>query len=201
MAETAALVEGLSNLEWLIAWRKWVETETRPTSNTSHLGEIELQAIEKNSNDLQQQALAVVDSKSLYDVIRGTNIDGVERQAGLESLLARDLLKSLKATIRWIPHEHNPSDSMTKISANHECLMSMLQTSTVRLRPASEILEERKEYRETTGKSNPRPKNPGFQKGQNEMRRNSERSKGKRITGVCDCSILPCYEFPCLQGP
>eukprot|EP00971_Amphidinium_carterae_P238567 4735877-Amphidinium_carterae.2 len=121
MAETAALVEGLSNLEWLIAWRK-------------------RQAIEKNVNDFQQHALAVVDSNSLYDVIGGTKIDRVKRRAGLESLLARDLLKSLKATIRWIPHEHNPSDSMTKISANHERLMSRLQTSTLHLRPETEIL-------------------------------------------------------------
>eukprot|EP00971_Amphidinium_carterae_P018323 361404-Amphidinium_carterae.4 len=157
-AETAALVEGLSNLEWLIAWRKWIEEEARPTSTPSHLGAIELQTIEKRGDDLQQQVLAAVDSKSLQDVVRGTNIDGVERRAALESLLARDLLKSLSAMIRWIPHEQNPSDSMTKISANHECLLTVLRTSSIRLRPEKEILEERKEYRLETGKQNPRPK-------------------------------------------
>eukprot|EP00971_Amphidinium_carterae_P348134 6490338-Amphidinium_carterae.1 len=175
MAETASLVEGLSSLEWLIAWRKSVEEGTNPTSTTSHLGEIELQAIlggielqaiEKSTDELKTLVLAVVDSKSLYDVIRGTNIDGVERRAGLESLLARDLLKSLSASVRWVPHECNPSDSMTKISANHECLLTALRTSTIRLRPEKEVLQERKEYRDETGKSNPRPKKPGLK---NEM--------------------------------
>eukprot|EP00971_Amphidinium_carterae_P032649 643214-Amphidinium_carterae.1 len=162
MAETASLVEGLSSLEWLIAWRKWVEEGINPTSTTSHLGEIELQAIEKSAEELKTPVLAVVDSKSLYDVIRGTNIDGVERRAGLESLLARDLLKSLSASVRWVPHECNPSDSMTKVAANHECLLTVLRTSTIRLRPEKEVLQERKEYRDETGKSNPRPKKPGF---------------------------------------
>eukprot|EP00971_Amphidinium_carterae_P152943 3032110-Amphidinium_carterae.2 len=126
MAETAASVNGLSNLEWLIVWRKWVDDGRQPMSSSSSL------------------VLAAVNLKSLYNVIRGANIDGVERRAGLESMLARDLLESLSVLIRWISHESNPAGSITKISA------TTLQISLIRLWPESDVLKERKEYRGET---------------------------------------------------
>eukprot|EP00971_Amphidinium_carterae_P339911 6477980-Amphidinium_carterae.1 len=83
MAESAALVEALCAVEWLVAWRGYTTSPLhhRPVSK---MGTIELKSIERGKAPLQDDILAVVDSKSLYDVVTGENLDGVDKRSGLE---------------------------------------------------------------------------------------------------------------------
>eukprot|EP00971_Amphidinium_carterae_P339244 6476910-Amphidinium_carterae.1 len=65
-------------------------------------------------------------AKPLYDVLHGKSIDGVDKRTGLEVLVCRDILTTLQGAVRWIPHEHNISDSLMKIGA-HQLLSACAQ--------------------------------------------------------------------------
>eukprot|EP00971_Amphidinium_carterae_P343594 6483434-Amphidinium_carterae.1 len=157
MAETAALVEALSAAQWIVSWRGFA-TDEKYERPKSRLMEIELTQIERSATRAPDAILAITDSKSLYDVLHGGNIDGVDKRTGLEMLVCRDVLTTLHGSVRWIPHEANISDSLTKLGAHHAVLLEALQKATICLRAEHLELSERKAYREATGKSNPRPK-------------------------------------------
>eukprot|EP00971_Amphidinium_carterae_P166048 3291112-Amphidinium_carterae.3 len=80
-----------------------------------------------------------------------------ERRAALELAVIRDSLRLLNGQIRWVPHAMNAADSMTKLGANAQAMIDLLRSSWLTLRSEEGILEERKRYREDTGKACPRP--------------------------------------------
>ena len=71
--------------------------------------------------------------------------------------MIRDSLESLGGSARWVPHEENPVDCMTKLKGNISRMLQLLKSGTFRLTAESEEMEKRKQYREATGKKNPRP--------------------------------------------
>ena len=78
--------------------------------------------------------------------------------AALEICVIRDSLESLGGSCRWVPHEQNPVDGMTKLKGNTARLLELLQTGSYKLTMEDSELAARKEYRAQTGKRNPRPK-------------------------------------------
>eukprot|EP00971_Amphidinium_carterae_P130194 2579118-Amphidinium_carterae.1 len=157
MVETAAMVEGLNMLAWLINWRHFVE-QGKLLVQASQMGQIQLQAITKADAKRNWKSLVVTDSKSLFHVINGSSIDSVEKRAGLEILLCRDLVSTLQCQVRWVPHEENIADSLTKLGAHHDSLLRAMNRSCIRLLPEQIVLDERKKYRESSGKACPRLK-------------------------------------------
>eukprot|EP00971_Amphidinium_carterae_P197093 3911878-Amphidinium_carterae.1 len=151
MAEAASLCEALTQCQWMQRWLECLETG-RFVETQSRLSDIQLKPIMKEGSQ------SIVDRKSVFDLIHGGNLTGVDKKASLELLVCKDALLSLDGELRWVPHELNPSDSMTKSSANHECLLRLLQSCQYSLRAESEIMEERKQYRDEHQRSNPRPK-------------------------------------------
>ena len=67
-------------------------------------------------------------------------------------------LESLGDAARWVPHEVNPTDCMTKLKGNASQMLQLLRTGRYRLTEEAAELVKRKEYREATGMRNPRPK-------------------------------------------
>eukprot|EP00971_Amphidinium_carterae_P225119 4465625-Amphidinium_carterae.1 len=61
---------------------------------------------------------AVTDSKSLYDVLNRESLSSIDRKAALELRWVRDTLSDLHGQCRWIPHDRNPPDTMTKQKGN-----------------------------------------------------------------------------------
>eukprot|EP00971_Amphidinium_carterae_P350877 6491785-Amphidinium_carterae.3 len=102
MVEASALVEALSAVQWLVSWRGYA-TQANYKPPRSQLGEIELKLIEiqKLAASASDAILAIVDSKSLYDVLNGESIDGVDKRTGLEVLVCRDILTTLGDAVRW----------------------------------------------------------------------------------------------------
>eukprot|EP00971_Amphidinium_carterae_P253198 5027089-Amphidinium_carterae.4 len=82
MAESAALVEALCAVELLVAWRRH-STSPLYHRSTSKMGTIELKVNERGVTSPRDEVLAVVDNKSLYDVLFGENLDGVDKHSGL----------------------------------------------------------------------------------------------------------------------
>ena len=60
-------------------------------------------------------------------------------------------MESLGGKPRWIPHELNPSDCMTKIKGNTSSMLELMRKCTFKLTAESEEMDRRKEYREQTG--------------------------------------------------
>ena len=64
----------------------------------------------------------------------------------------------MQAQARWVPHELNCTDCLTKKKGNTQALLQLLQKGTYRLVITEDELKRRKEEREATGKRNARPK-------------------------------------------
>eukprot|EP00971_Amphidinium_carterae_P036557 718587-Amphidinium_carterae.1 len=157
MAEAASLCEALTQCQWMQRWRECLETG-HFANTPSQLSEIQLKPIMKEGSQREYKVTAIVDSKSVFDLIHGGNLTGADKKASLELLVCKDALLSLDGELRWVPHELNPSDSMTKGNANHECLLRLLTLCQYSLRAEKDIMEERRQYRDEHQRSNPRPK-------------------------------------------
>ena len=157
MAESAALAQALAHLEWMVVWRGYTTSQSyeRPRSKQ---GEIELVAIEKGMSIAHDSVIAIVDSKSLYDVMIGESLTSIDKKAALEVLQAKDVLRSLDGSCKWAPHSENIADSLTKEHANHHPLIQVIKLSHVRVQPVEVVVEQRKAYRELHQRQNPRPK-------------------------------------------
>ena len=120
--------------------------------------DIQLQSIMSKAQSELPTLLAVSDSKSLYDKLVVEQFTNAEKRAALEVAVIRDSLKSLGAATRWVPHELNVSDCLTKKKGNSAPLLELLRTGKYQLVIEEQELIRRKEERERTGKRNARPK-------------------------------------------
>eukprot|EP00435_Cladocopium_sp_Y103_P008346 s2034_g2.t1 len=61
--------------------------------------------------------IALIDAKSVYDSTASAErqFQGDDDRAALEAAIIQESLARLKARLRWIPHNLNPSDSLTKL--------------------------------------------------------------------------------------
>ena len=64
----------------------------------------------------------------------------------------------MNGTARWVPHQENPSDCLTKLKGNTARLLELIQKGSYKLVMEDSELAARKESRAQTGKRNPRPK-------------------------------------------
>ena len=83
---------------------------------------------------------------------------GAEKRAALEIGVVRDSLDSLGGKARWVTHNRNPSDCLSKIRGDVDCLLRLIRSGIHQPVDEQSEMDNRKEYRERTGKSNPRPK-------------------------------------------
>ena len=58
---------------------------------------------------------------------------GAEKRAALEICVVRDSLESLGGKARWVPHEQNPVDCMTKIQGNAVRMLELMKTHKYKL--------------------------------------------------------------------
>ena len=120
--------------------------------------DIQLQSIMTEPKSDLPQLLAVSDSKSMFDKLIVEQFTNAEKRAALEVAVIRDSLRSLGGQPRWVPHELNVSDCLTKKKGNSAPLLELLKTGKYRLVVEEQEMQRRKEEREKTGKRNARPK-------------------------------------------
>ena len=77
------------------------------------------------------EAVAIIDAKSVYDSTASSErqFQGDDDRAALEAAMIQESLAKLRARLRWLPHNLNPADSLTKLpSAAHMApLYTLLQ--------------------------------------------------------------------------
>lgn len=128
-AGTKVLARGMGDLLWMMVmymeitdpsfqlreWRKHVKKRGY-TAFTKHEEREEL-----------ANALAIVDAKSLYDLLAFETTGGTDRRTALDVL--REELAELEGKIRWVDHMHNmPADCLTKKQGKCEALEQLLRT-------------------------------------------------------------------------
>eukprot|EP00971_Amphidinium_carterae_P092564 1833192-Amphidinium_carterae.1 len=101
------------------------------------------------------------DNKGLHDTIQKDGVHGkLEKRAALELAVIKDNLEAAEIECRWLPHQLNVSDVLTKTGGHGEELQRLLQSCRIRFRVPENVLEERAQERAAQG-FNSRPKRSG----------------------------------------
>ena len=79
----------------------------------------------------------------------------------MEIAVIRDSLHTMDGKVSWVPHEKNCVDCLTKIKGNAEALLTLMKKAKYRLVAEKDEMAARAEFREKTGKLNPRAKRSG----------------------------------------
>ena len=100
------------------------------------------------------------DSKNVYDALNN-ELPQDDKKAAVETPIIEELLERMRGRSRWIPHNANPSDALTKIIGAHvQPLMDLLKSGFYHLKTEEAELKERAAAKEKTGYA-PRLKQSG----------------------------------------
>eukprot|EP00435_Cladocopium_sp_Y103_P028601 s1454_g7.t1 len=71
----------------------------------------------ENPSYVDPDVITIIDAKSVYDSTSNSEqqFQGEDDRAALESAIIQESLAKLKSRLRWMPHNHNPADAMTKL--------------------------------------------------------------------------------------
>ena len=120
---------------WLACWLGLAKDLNYDMRNRTELNrEIRLTSIMsvEDSSDLPRM-LAVSDSKSMFDNLNREQYTGAEKRAAQEIAVIRDSLESMSGVPRWVPHERNVSDCLTKVKGNAASLIEFMKKGTYKL--------------------------------------------------------------------
>ena len=157
--ESFGMSDGLAFMEWMSTWFGLAKDLHYRIQERDILNrDIQLTSIMSSAQSKLPEFLAVSDSKSLYDNMIREQFTATEKRSALEIAVIRDSMRSMQAQARWVPHELNCSDCLTKKKGNAQALLKLLHTGTYQLVVTEDELKRRKEEREATGKRNARPK-------------------------------------------
>jgi len=150
--------EALADAEWVASWIGLCKDLNYDLRKRHLLNrEIKIASLTTCHEHTEFDISTITDAKSLYDNLMQEQYTGAEQRAALEICVIRDSLDALGGNARWIPHDHNPADCLTKLKGNVEPLLKLLRDGSYQLVAEQDEMAQRKHYRETTGKKNPRP--------------------------------------------
>ena len=139
--------EALADAEWVASWfglAKDINYDLRKRDILNR--EFKTTAIVSTDDSDQMNLAAVTDAKSMYDNLTREQYSGAEKRAALELCVIKDSLQSLGGTARWVPHERNPVDCMTKVKGNAVTMLLLLKTARFRLTAESEDVDNHAFY-------------------------------------------------------
>ena len=96
-------------------------------------------------------ALAIVDAKSLYDLLAHETTGGADRRTALDVQVLREELSELSGCIRWIDHMHMPADCLTKKRGRADSLMRLLESGRFGVTEEAITLSSRLQDRQEKG--------------------------------------------------
>jgi len=127
------------------------------------------------------------DSKGLYDALNN-ELPQDDKKCGVEMPIIEGMLARMRGRSRWIPHNVNPADALTKLKGAHvEPLLSLLKTGFYHLQQEEAQLKERAAQKESLGAA-PRLKASG---------KKSSNSKAT-TTFFCVQSFKPHFQYTIL---
>ena len=85
------------------------------------------------------EAQMIMDAEALYDALLSEQQNQDDERAALECSLIKEDLETLGGRPRWVPHDKNPADALTKVEGAHFALMArLLNTSRFCIKEESE---------------------------------------------------------------
>ena len=85
----------------------------------------------------------VSDSKGLYDALNN-ELPQDDKKSAVEMPIIEQMLKRMKGRSRWVPHNFNPADALTKLKGAHMApMMDLLKTGFYHLRTEEAQLKQR----------------------------------------------------------
>ncbi len=152
-AETQSLARGVGDLLWMMAmYYEMTEPGFQLLEWRKRIGQKGYTAFsKKQKDDRLQEALAVIDAKSLYDLLNNETTGGSDRRTALDIQVLREELHALQGRIRWIEHLHMPADCLTKKQGRTEPLLRLLEDGTFGITAAATALSDRRSEREQLG--------------------------------------------------
>ena len=151
-AETQSLARGIGDLLWMmVMYFEITIPDFQLRDWRKHIHRSGYTAFSKNEEEQMADALALVDAKSLYDLLAHETSGGNDRRTALDVQMLREELSELHGRIRWIDHVHMPADCLTKRSGRIDSLLEMLRTGKFGITEESATLENRLETRRQTG--------------------------------------------------
>ena len=95
------------------------------------------------------ESTLVMDSKGLYDSL-DNELPQDDKKSALEVPIIVEFLKRIGGRARWVPHNKNPGDAMTKFKGAHMLpLLQLLKTGFYEMRGEREELESRAQQKQT----------------------------------------------------
>ena len=95
----------------------------------------------------------ISDSKGLYDALNN-ELPQDDKKSAVEMPIIESILKRMNGRSRWVPHNWNPADGLTKLRGAHlEPLMDLLKTGFYHLRTEEAELQSRAKQKEETGRT------------------------------------------------
>ena len=114
--EATGKSEALADSEWVATWIglcKDLEYDMRKRHLLNR--EIKIVSLTTNHDNDGLDLASITDAKSLFDNLMQQQYTGAEKRAALEICVIRDSLESLGGRVRWVPHDRNPADCLTKL--------------------------------------------------------------------------------------
>jgi hypothetical protein len=112
-----------------------------------------------NPAQYDPDSLMVIDAKALYDGIKSEQTFQEDRRAGLEIAVIRDDLAIMDGKVKWLPHNLNAADALTKFEgANTLPMEELLRTGKLCLVDEESQLEAHALMKESNNGVLPRSK-------------------------------------------
>ncbi len=152
-AETQALARGVGDLLWmLVMYMEITDPSFQLREWRKHVKKRGYTAFTKyDEKEELAGALAIVDAKSLYDLLAYETTGGSDRRTALDVQVLREELADLEGKIRWIDHLHMPADCLTKKQGRCEALEQLLRTGRFGITAETITLDSRLNERQQNG--------------------------------------------------
>jgi len=95
----------------------------------------------------------VSDSKGLYDALNN-ELPQDDKKSAVEMPIIEEMLKRMNGRSRWVPHNFNPSDGLTKLKGAHMApLIDLLKSGMYHLKTEEAQLKQRADEKASTGRT------------------------------------------------
>ena len=101
---------------------------------------------EESAEYKDPEVIAIADAKSLFDTVKNEQAQGEDDRSALEVAIIQESLAKLRGRIRWVLHNFNPADALTKVgNAHEEPMMNLLRSNTLTIEQEEEVLSRGKQ--------------------------------------------------------
>lgn len=147
-AETQSLSRGLADLLWTSVMLEEFQNDSFKIHEwPERLSEARNLVLSScRTQSFLKEALAIVDAKSLFDLLsRETLGGGQDRRTAIEIQIIREDLNSIDGRIRWVDHMAMIADGLTKLRGSNKALYRVMNEGRFQIQAEKDSLEERRE--------------------------------------------------------